>query len=122
MPQFSKRPEYLSDAFLGRVKRSYRLAMERVPGGEGTIWPQIDLLRRPVHEALMAAENSELRNMFADPITTDLFYGVDNLASTIEGTLAAIPGIDVALPEQARDQITRLAEALGVIVKLVKVK
>jgi hypothetical protein len=120
MPQFnvnyvSNRPEYLSDGFLERVKRSYGLAMEKVPGGEGTIWPQIDLLRRPVHDALTASENSALRDIFADPIATDLFYGVDNLASTIEGNLATKPGVDVALAEQARDQIATLAQALGVI-------
>jgi hypothetical protein len=120
MPQLNvtdvfKRPEYLSDGFLERVKRSYRLAMEKISGGEGAIWPQIDLMRHPVHDALMASENTRLRDILADPITTDLFYGVDNLASTIEDILTATPDADIRLSEQARDQIVMLAQALGVI-------
>lgn len=120
MPQFSvtdfsKRPEYLSDNFREQLKRSYRLAMGKGSSGEGPVWPQIDLMRRPVHDALTASKNSDLRDIFADPITTDLFYGVDNLASTIEGIFATKPDVDVGFSEQARDQIVKLAQALGVI-------
>jgi hypothetical protein len=105
---------YLANDFLERVKRSYRLAIEKSSGCDGDIWPQIDVMRRPVHDALMASENDGLREIFADPLITDLFYGVDNLASTVERLLAANPDADVGLSEQARDQITKLAQALGV--------
>lgn len=120
MPKFSaievgERPQYLSDNFLHRVKRSYRLATEKVSDDEGIVWPQIDLMRRSVHDALVASENTGLRDIFSDPITTDLFYGVDNLASTMEGIFVATPGADVGLPKQARDQMVELAQALGVI-------
>ena len=105
---------YLADDFLERVKRSYRLAIEKFSDGGGAIWPQIDVMRRPVHDALMASENGGLRDIFANPLITDLFYGVDNLSSTVERLLAANPGVDVQLSEGAHNQIAKLAQALGV--------
>jgi hypothetical protein len=51
---------YLADDFLERVKRSYRLAIEKFSGSDGDIWPQIDAMRRPVHDALMASKNDGL--------------------------------------------------------------
>jgi hypothetical protein len=108
-------PQYLTAEFLDRVKRSYCLAIEKSSGGEGPIWPQIDRLRRPIHEALISPGNKRLRDIFADPITTDLFYGVDNLAVTIDAELAKRPHANAGFAEQARNLIVRLAHALGVI-------
>jgi hypothetical protein len=110
-----ERPQYLADSFLDRVKRGYCLAIEKVSGLEGPIWPPVELLRRPIHDALISPGNNRLRDIFADPITTDLFYGVDNLALTIDAELAKIPHSNTALSEQASNLIVRLAHALGVV-------
>ena len=71
-------PPSLDDDFLDRVRRSYRLGIvlgERA----GYIWQLIDERRADVHAALMSATNDGLRRVFANPATTDLFYGIDEL-------------------------------------------
>jgi hypothetical protein len=106
---------HLGDAFLNRVKQSYHLAMAKFAGTSTDMWSGIDTMRRPVHEALMAPDNAALRVIFANPITTDLFYGVDNLAKSIEILAAAQPGIDEYISHRESQQIVTLASALGLI-------
>src|SRR5579863_10468587 len=80
----------------------------------GNIWSGIDGLRRPIHDALLAPTNDAIRSMFLNPISCDLFYGVDNIAKSIEPSLAENANIDVELSDQAGSQIVDLAHALGV--------
>lgn len=77
--------DHLDSEFLRRVKRAYVLALKgRPPAGE--IWAPIDARRMDVHAALLASTDTELRKIFADPISTDLFYGVDNLCRSVNGS------------------------------------
>lgn len=69
---------YLSEAFLDRVRRSYKIALAAAKTTRhGSIWDNIDRHRASVHAALFADGNDELRNIFADPVASDLFYGID---------------------------------------------
>ena len=73
---------HLSDSFLDRVKRCYHLAIGSVlvSGGQ---WTAIDQRRADVHSALLANDNHRLREIFRNPTTTDLYYGVDHLCRSI---------------------------------------
>ncbi len=76
---------YPDSSFLHRVKRAYFLALTR-KGPAGKMWDAIDARRTDVHAALLASTDTELRKIFADPISTDLFYGVDNLCRSVNGS------------------------------------
>jgi len=70
---------HLSDEFLGRVKRAYRLSIQDWPGINHFFWGGIYERQRPIHDALMADDYEGLRRIFANPGATDLYYGVDGL-------------------------------------------
>ena len=104
---------YLNHDFIERVKRSYRLAMTDYCDNGAGIWAQIDNLRRPVHDALMATSNETITNMFENPVSCDLFYGMDNLANSIETGSPVDPTIDQARSDQAAFLIGEVTHALG---------
>lgn len=68
---------HLSGPFLDRVRRSYKLALGASNTRHGRIWDNIDKRRASVHAALLAEANGDLREVFANPISSDLFYGID---------------------------------------------
>lgn len=104
---------YLSPDFIERVKRSYRLAMTDYSDSGASIWAHVETLRRPVHDALMASSNQTITDMFENPISCDLFYGMDNLAKTIEVSFASNPTVDQGLSDHSAFLIADLAQALG---------
>lgn len=69
---------HLSDAFLDRVRAVYMRAIAVTPRTRGQ-WAAHDNRRADVHAALLAGNNDALRPIFADPTTSDLYYGVDRL-------------------------------------------
>jgi hypothetical protein len=71
------------DAFLNRVKRAYGLATERFGVSKLSVWSTIFARQKSVHDALIEKDNGGLRRIFSDPVSSDLFYGVDNLCSSI---------------------------------------
>jgi hypothetical protein len=79
--------EYLSSAFLDRVRRSYKLALSASTAGNSKIWGPIDERRSFVHAALIDGDNSALRNIFSDPMSSDLFLGADYLCHSVLGQL-----------------------------------
>jgi hypothetical protein len=85
-----KSSEYLSSPFLDRVRRSYKLALDASNSHHGRIWGDIDKRRAPVHAALLAETDDDLRNIFADPVSSDLFCGVDYLCHSILGQVQPI--------------------------------
>jgi hypothetical protein len=110
---------YLSDAFLDRVRRTYGLALDAGARARGRIWRKIDARRRGVHEALLADGNNALRAIFADPVSTDLFFGTDNLCRSIAGSSNGRPFLELALESaravHARHQLDQLQAALASI-------
>jgi hypothetical protein len=77
-------PPHLSPDFLDRVRRTYRLGLARVgASATGSIWNSIKGLQAPVHEALVAENDDDLRRIFSDPATSDLYYGVDNVCRSL---------------------------------------
>jgi hypothetical protein len=70
--------EYLTDDFLRRVHRAYKLGLEHQRAGAGEIWGSIRTLQQSVHEALVSEDTEALREIFRDPLRSDLYYGVDH--------------------------------------------
>jgi hypothetical protein len=68
---------HLSSSFLVRVRRSYKIALVSSNDRHGRIWDNIDRHRASVHAALLAETDDDLRNIFANPTSSDLFYGID---------------------------------------------
>lgn len=110
---------YLSDVFLGRVRRAYRCALDAGARPHGHIWRKIDTRRRDVHNALLADGNDALRAIFADPIATDLYYGTDILCRSLMGTSNGRPFLELALESQlaafARNEVSKVSTALASI-------
>jgi hypothetical protein len=110
---------YLSDAFLDRVRRAYRRALDAGARTRGRIWRKIDARRRDVHEALLADGNDALRGIFADPVATDLYFGVDNLCRSHMESSKGQPFLPLAFQSiralRAQYQVERLLAALGSI-------
>ena len=107
---------FLSDAFLDRVRRSYRRALDAGARSTGRTWKLIDARRTDVHEALLADGNGALREIFADPTQTDLYYGMDGLCRSFMTSRDGRPFLDLAMASTraplARYQADRLLSAL----------
>jgi putative sugar O-methyltransferase len=108
---------YLSNAFLDRVRRAYRRALDDGARAHGRIWRKIDTRRRDVNDALLADGNGALRAIFADPVATDLYFGTDNLCRSIVGSSDGQPFLKLAFQSvralRAQYQVERLLAALG---------
>jgi hypothetical protein len=107
-----RRSTYLDDLFLERVRGAYRLSASEDAISTDSMWKHIATLNQPVHDALMAADNDKLRRIFADPSSSDLYYGVDNLARSI--AMQHGPEEGPHLVEQSRECVLLLAEAIGI--------
>ncbi len=107
--------DYLSDEFLDRVRRAYRFAVGSYPHSRG-MWRDFDRRRADIHSALLHEDLSALRYIFADPIRTDLFYGVDNLCLSLDAASAPDDFLHLALDSDrgrsAQYQVGRLLELL----------
>lgn len=103
----------LDPAFLFRVRRAYRLALKAEPERLGREWRRIERHQASIHAALMAETDDELRRIFADPISSDLYYGVDNLSRTLLGTNFATEPTIAAFSNQARNDLFRLARSVN---------
>jgi HAMP domain-containing protein len=108
----------LTDDFLDRVRRSYRLSAAGDATERDSIWGQISAKQRPIHDALMEDSNGRLRTIFADPGSTDMYYGVDNMAIS----LRYLPdGTDTFLRDAAghvvlnRELLVTLGSALALL-------
>jgi hypothetical protein len=118
MQSFAVEP-YLSDPFLDRVRAAYRRALEAGSRAQGRIWRKIDTRRRDVHEALLADGNAALRSVFADPVATDLYFGMDNLCRSIIGSSNGQRFLELAFQSvraaRAQYQTERALAALALI-------
>lgn len=88
--------EYLDDRFLERVKRCYCSAITE-PRRARRGWKKINARRSDIHAALIVPDNAALRNIFANPTTTDLYYGMDDLCRSMSGPIDSTKFIEVAL-------------------------
>src|SRR4051812_9246637 len=55
-----------SDALLSRIKRSYRLSLERGNASDGLMWQSINARKIAIHEALLRDDTS-LRPLLSNP-------------------------------------------------------
>lgn len=100
-----------NDLFLDRVRRAYRLSAPENAISPDSLWQGIAALNRPVHDALMATDNNLLRGIFAEPVTSDLFYGMDDIALSLVGSN---PENYAFLAEAMRGCLVLLAETMGI--------
>jgi hypothetical protein len=75
--------EYLEDSFLVRVRRSYALALHQNLRARGRLWRVIDARRKEIHDALVVDGITRLREIFRNPLCTELYYGTDNLCRSL---------------------------------------
>jgi len=107
--EFGMRP---NPSLISRIKNSYRLALSRSSTPEASaIWSMIGAKQTEIHQALMSDDDRLLMDLLADPQSTNLYYGVDNLAKDVmdaigdgwkgayDGTKAEIDNLLVALGE-----------------------
>ena len=73
----------MQNELVSRVKRSYRLALElnRAPTGQKFGRPLTKCAR--MFTARSWRIQWPLQKIFSDPASTDLFYGVDNMAKSV---------------------------------------
>jgi hypothetical protein len=104
-----------SEQLIYRIKNSYRKALKKEVNSLANlgspIWSDIDTRRRDIHEALLS-DGDELKGMLSDPISTNLYYGVDNLAADLFG---GMQNDDLSLQANALfSQIYILLESIGI--------
>jgi len=105
---------YLNDSFLDRVRFGYKLALGSVGASIGRTWRLINQRQASVHAALMADDNIGLRQIFADPISSDLFFGMDNLSRSLLANYQNDPITVETLANDARGDMLRLAKCLKI--------
>ncbi len=74
------------DALISRIRASYRQAVV-AQGQTAGMWRDIDARRADLHEALISDDTAQLRALLSDPLSTDLYYGVDGVCRSIFGEL-----------------------------------
>lgn len=103
----------LDAAFLDRVRRSYRSALADGSGSPGRLWRIIRGRQASVHAALLADTDDDLRAIFADPLSCDLYYGVDNLCRSMLGETFADAATIKGFSEDSQAVLFGLARTLG---------
>jgi hypothetical protein len=101
-----------SSSFLDRLRASYRISLEGFVPETSVIWSDNSFisLRQSVHDALIG-ERNDLADLLANPKTTNLYYGVDNLALNIP---AGKDQADAEAIARLAD-LQRLGVALGIL-------
>lgn len=89
-------PAYLEDSFLDRIRGAYRLALANT-ASTGPIWSPIDARRADINAALLDEKNDGLRAIFANPTTSDLYYGCDHLCRSRSDPIAPENFVEAAL-------------------------
>jgi hypothetical protein len=101
----------MQNELISRVKRSYRLALELNCVPNSTLWSTIGKMRADVHGALLAESNEPLREIFSDPASTDLFYGVDHMSKSVIGP-AKLDELRKLISAAAKSDISLLFHAV----------
>jgi putative sugar O-methyltransferase len=96
----------VSEAFVDRLKNSYRLQKHENP--DSPVWTQITSMNEDIHQALLA-DNKSLSEILNNPVKSNLYYGVDNLAR-------GVVGLDPEIHQTHTHElfIAQLLEKLGV--------
>ena len=107
---------HLDSQFLDRVRRAYCAALGQSGPAHGSIWEEIDGRRADIHAALVADNNFDLREIFANPAATDLYYGCDTLCRAQGAAIRPEDFVEEALKSgharYASYQATRIAALL----------
>ena len=78
---FSVKSSFIpSDDLLLRLIRFYKIASASYSQPEGSMWGSIANLKTDVHEALIGGDLALLRQLLMNPMSTNLYFGMDTLA------------------------------------------
>lgn len=73
-----------SHALISRIKISYQQALTTSPSpSDSVLWSMIRSKQEDIHNSLMTGNDEEIFDILSDPQSTNLYYGVDNLAKDI---------------------------------------
>lgn len=103
------------DAFLGRIKRSYRLAVDRYQPRPQTPWSTIDDLRNEVHVSLMSEDDERSRSLLSHPELTQLYYGIDTIAKITTEKLVSDFDTCQHVANVTFDHLVKAAQCLGAL-------
>jgi hypothetical protein len=107
----TKAPFIPSGALISRLEDAYEYLMKNSEEDDSALWLMITNKNSDIHDALLKKDGSSLK-LFSNPSSTNLYYGVDNLAADI---MARIPDESTEGYEQIRNLLASLGEALGLI-------
>lgn len=102
-----------STALIDRIRRAYQLGIASFGGSGESMWTGIAGLQTSIHELLISDDDKGFRQLLADPATTNLYFGIDNLVPSHINEMAEDPikfGVHAGM---IADNLYRLAEALG---------
>ena len=111
---FSSQNWIPSDEFLNRIRRAYRIGLDRYHQPADTMWSKIDETHRiEVHNALISDNHSRLRELLSDPAKTGLNFGLDTLSSISVVPLKSNPQVRAGVGQTITDQIGSLLDTIG---------
>jgi hypothetical protein len=103
------------DAVLNRIKRSYRLAIDRYRQPPRTMWGEIDERRAEIHETLTSEDNERCRSLLSHPEHSTLYMGTDIIGADFSGAFAHEPGFTSRYAQWTYDHLLSAAESIGAI-------
>jgi SAM-dependent methyltransferase len=103
-----------NDSLVARVVAAYKFAIDRSEAS-GSFWDtQFADLKADVHAALINGDSEQVQLILADPGSTDLFYGFDNLARSLIATDGRLITDEDLFGTAIYRDLLLLSEAIGV--------
>ena len=99
----------ISNDFIDRIRKSYQLQLVDFEGMASPLWQYIIALNSDLHNALLDS-SLDLKHLLENPLSNNLFYGVDNTARDV---LPLLPSQDI-LNSQIKNSLVHLGSLLGI--------
>jgi hypothetical protein len=109
------RPEdwHLDAGPVRRIKRAYRLALEKSDGPGASMWTAFRKRQQPVIDALMSGDDAVTAAALSNPAQNELYYGMDSLYLAGSQLLKTMDPPRSILAYFVLNTLARLAEATG---------
>jgi hypothetical protein len=98
---------------VSRIKRAYRLALEKSDLDPSMWTTTIQTRRQPVHDALVSSDDAITAAVLSNPAQNELYYGMDTLFLAGSQLLNEHDSHRVILAHFVLETLARLAEATG---------
>jgi SAM-dependent methyltransferase len=104
----------LDAGLVRRIKRAYRLALEKSEGPGASMWTTIFRERQqPVVDALMSTDDAVTASALSNPAHSELYYGMDSLHRASSQLMKTVDPPRSILAYFVLDTFAKLAEATG---------